>query len=168
MMLVHLVWAVSQAKSKDGMLRVMLETQYFEARRAHHENRFEAQATLGVAGWARGRMVGLRQAHAAEPAVVVTKLIDVVVGSRLLVDADGPGVTVEVLTPSGLALRGFEAAHSLPLAGADAGDGLGEVQWGGAGHGPRGVGEAAATLTTVRLRFVLTHGARLYSFQLRR
>ena len=43
-----------------------------------------------------------------------------------------------------------------------------QVQWGGAGHGPRGVGEAAATLTTVRLRFVLTHGARLYSFQLRR
>lgn len=138
---------------------------YFEARKAHHENRFTAQATIGASRWERHRIVGLRQAHADAPAVVVTKAFEVT-GTSLHLEVDrtsssGARVAVEVLTPDMQVLRGFDAAACAPLAAAEGGaSGAVEVRW-------RGKSFADVRDRPVRLRFILEGGARLYTFEVR-
>lgn len=135
---------------------------YFESRRAHHEQRFTVDAVIGVAHWPRDRIVGLRQAHVAQPAEVVTKVLRIE-GRALLLGVDvglNGSVTVEVLTPEETPLL-----TSLPVTapGGDSthtAEGGVEVRW--AANEIADIAKRA-----VRLRFVLKGGARLYSFQVR-
>ena len=152
---------------------------YFEARNTHHETRFKAQATIGVSRWERHRIVGLRQAHTATSAVVVTKIF-LIDGWRLYLDvdsgADGSAghITVEVYTPNEKVIGGFEATAS-ELKPAEGGDRAVEVQWQGKslGHAREKVMRAAKErgvrkpVPGIFLRFVLRGGSRLYTFQVR-
>ena len=143
---------------------------YFEARRTNHERRFQKPAKIGVATWARDRLVGLRQAQRS-PArgggevrgVVETKPLMLATGvTALVLDVEHyEGLSVEVIDDAGKTLDGFSADTCRPV---HLVHGQVEVHW----SGKFSIADVAARATPVRLRFLLSGGrVKLYSFALR-
>ena len=160
---------------------------YYEARAgsAHHEFRFNGTAVVGLAEWPRDRIVGVRQAHAHSPGIMVTKAFELQ-GDALWVDVDVgagaagmafeahamSGLAVEVLDLQGSARGGF-SRNSSRLVNASNGAGrMLEVRWATSetsGTPSLNLGDAIAGGNSpfVRLRFALSGGLRLFSFQVR-
>ena len=144
---------------------------YYEARAGsvHHEFRFNGTAFVGLAEWQRDRIVGLRQAHARIPGIMVTKAFELR-GDALWVDAQGSGLAVEVLDSQGSAIGGFSRNSSRLVNASSGAVGMLEVRWATTGGTPsRSLGDAVAGGESpfVRLRFMLSAGLRLFSFQVR-
>ena len=150
---------------------------YFEARTQRHEERFHAPASIGMATWRLGAMVGLRAADtAAGPGVLTTKafwmpkwatvrLRKSGLSLTLNVDARGGGVSVQLINASqdfahpGLG-HDTVLAESARTSIVGVEDSAIRVRW----------GDAQATSVKVeggwllKLRFTLTGCAQLHAF----
>jgi len=145
---------------------------YFEARpgHVHHENRFGASAVIGVATWAKNRIVGLRPAYASLPSTVLTKPFRLT-GASLVVDADievgGSTLAVEIVDAhSHIPVLGHEASKCV-VTQLTTSDGLHEIQWKSGSGAATSSRIAIESSTVIQLRFVLNGRARLYGFQIR-